>query len=111
MVEKLRTFEFFGQVPAGRGFLEFAGLRPEVVFLELKATFVEKTGFIAQGLEVNSLFFAGGEWPVREQEPLKCRFSFAFAVLLNAGFNVEAAIRYEQPRNPQRLAACVDDNS
>jgi uncharacterized protein (DUF433 family) len=25
--------------------------------------------------------------------------------------DVEAAIRYEQPRNPQRLAACVDDNS
>ena len=46
-VKELRALEFLRQVAVGRGFAEFAGVRPEVVLLELAAAFVEPARLVA----------------------------------------------------------------
>ncbi len=92
LVEELRAFELFGEGAAGRDLAQFAGLRSEVVFLELKTAFVAPTGFVAQGLEVNDLLLAGPRAAHRAGGTVETRLSARFRGAAGCGLQSRRAV-------------------
>ena len=70
-VEELGAFELLSQLAARGGFLQLAGLWPEVMALELEAAFVEPTRFVAHGLEIDGALAGHGERGLGQEECLE----------------------------------------